>query len=80
MTTRPSQGLPGSYTSPNGSTGKLHLTWKVPFAPGRLVAVARKDGAVVARDELDTAGAPDTLRLTPDSARSRVPTAGRWRS
>ena len=25
----------GSYTSPNGSTGKLHLTWTVPFQPGR---------------------------------------------
>ena len=56
----------GSYTSPNGSTGKLHLTWHVPFAPGRLVAVARKDGAEVARDVLKTAGEPDTLRLTPD--------------
>ncbi len=56
----------GSYTSPNGSTGKLHLTWKVPFAPGRLVAVARKGGDVVARDVLETAGTPDTVRLTPD--------------
>ena len=57
---------PGSYTSPNGSAGKLHLTWHVPFAPGRLVAVARRDGRVVARDELRTAGEPDTVRLTPD--------------
>ncbi|MDX8056185.1 DUF4982 domain-containing protein [Lentzea sp. BCCO 10_0798] len=32
--------FPGSYTSPNGSAGKLHLTWTVPFQPGRLVAVA----------------------------------------
>jgi len=29
----------------SGSSGKLHLTWHVPFAPGKLVAVARKDGA-----------------------------------
>jgi beta-galactosidase len=56
----------GSYTSPNGSTGKLHLTWHVPFEPGRLVAVAKRDGVEVARDELRTAGAPYTLRLTPD--------------
>ena len=27
----------GSYTSPNGSMGKLHLTWTVPFQPGTLV-------------------------------------------
>jgi beta-galactosidase len=58
--------FPGSYTSPNGSAGKLHLTWNVPFAPGRLVAVARRGGKEVARDEVDTAGAPATVRLTPD--------------
>jgi beta-galactosidase len=58
---------PGSYQSPNGSSGKLHLTWTVPFAPGRLVAVARDAGGrVVARDEVDTAGAADALTLTTD--------------
>ncbi|MFF4488074.1 glycoside hydrolase family 2 TIM barrel-domain containing protein [Streptomyces sp. NPDC001544] len=57
---------PGSYTSPNGSAGKLHLTWKVPFAPGELKAVARRDGKVVARDVLRTAGAPHAVRLTAD--------------
>ena len=57
---------PGSYTSPNGSAGKLHLTWDVPFAPGKLVAVASRDGHQVARDEVDTAGPPAAVRLTPD--------------
>jgi beta-galactosidase len=58
---------PGSYESPNGSSGKLHLTWNVPFEPGRLVAVAKDtSGHVVARDEVDTAGAPYALNLTPD--------------
>ena len=56
----------GSYTSPNGSTGKLHLTWMVPFAPGELVAVASQDGVEVARDTLRTAGPPHALRLSPD--------------
>ena len=57
----------GSYTSPNGSSGKLHLTWNVPFAPGTLVAVAKDDfGSEVARDRIETAGAPYTLKLTPD--------------
>jgi beta-galactosidase len=60
---------PGSYESPNGSSGKLHLTWNVPFRPGRLVAVARDaSGRVVARDEVDTAGRPDALSLTTDRA------------
>ncbi|MFE9450970.1 glycoside hydrolase family 2 TIM barrel-domain containing protein [Streptomyces sp. NPDC006739] len=57
---------PGSYTSPNGSAGKLHLTWKVPFAPGELKAVARRDGKVVATDVLRTAGDPHAVRLTAD--------------
>jgi beta-galactosidase len=57
----------GSYTSPNGSTGKLHLAWDVAFQPGRLTAVARQNGRVVARDEIRTAGAPHAITLTPGS-------------
>ncbi|ANP51177.1 beta-galactosidase [Streptomyces griseochromogenes] len=57
---------PGSYTSPNGSAGKLHLTWKVPYRPGELKAVARRDGKVVAIDVLRTAGDPYAVRLTAD--------------
>jgi beta-galactosidase len=57
---------PGSYTSPNGSAGKLHLTWKVPYAPGELKAVARRNGKTVATDVLRTAGRPHAVRLTAD--------------
>jgi beta-galactosidase len=57
----------GSYTSPNGSTGKLHLTWEVPFSPGRLEAIGFSGGAEVARDTLVTAGPPRALTLTPDT-------------
>jgi beta-galactosidase len=57
---------PGSYTSPNGSAGKLHLTWKVAYEPGELRAVARRGGKTVATDVLRTAGAPHAVRLTPD--------------
>jgi beta-galactosidase len=61
---------PGSYQSPNGSSGQLHLTWNVPFEPGRLVAVARDaHGNVVARDEVDTAGRADRLALSTDRTR-----------
>jgi len=56
----------GSYTSPNGSTGKLHLTWAVPFQAGTITAVATSGGQVVARDEIRTAGTPHALSLTPD--------------
>ena len=58
---------PGSYQSPNGSSGNLKLIWNVPFSPGRLVAVAKDaSGRVVARDEEDTAGRPYALSVTPD--------------
>ncbi|WP_338702320.1 glycoside hydrolase family 2 TIM barrel-domain containing protein [Streptomyces sp. Q6] len=57
---------PGSYTSPGGSAGKLHLTWKVPYAAGELKAVARRGGKVVATDVLRTAAAPHAVRLTAD--------------
>lgn len=57
---------PGSCTSPNGSAGKLHLTWKVPYAPGELKAVARRGGRTVATDVLRTAGEPHAVRLTAD--------------
>ncbi|MFJ6080245.1 glycoside hydrolase family 2 TIM barrel-domain containing protein [Streptomyces sp. NPDC092369] len=57
---------PGSYTSPNGSAGKLHLAWKVPYRPGELKAVARSGGRAVATDVLRTAGPPHAVRLTAD--------------
>ncbi|WP_416968979.1 glycoside hydrolase family 2 TIM barrel-domain containing protein [Streptomyces sp. 4F14] len=66
---------PGSYTSPNGSAGKLHLTWKVPFQEGELKAVARRGGRTVATDVLRTAGAPHAVRLTAD--RKSLPADGR---
>ncbi|MET7455240.1 glycoside hydrolase family 2 TIM barrel-domain containing protein [Streptomyces sp. NPDC005574] len=66
---------PGSYTSPNGSAGKLHLTWHVPFSKGELKAVARRGGKVVATDVLRTAGAAHAVRLTAD--RTALPADGR---
>jgi beta-galactosidase len=63
------RGFPsGSYTSPTGGTGKLHLTWDVPFEPGELRAVAKRAGVPVATDVLRTAAEPHTIRLTPDRA------------
>lgn len=62
----------GSYTSPNGSAGKLHLSWSVPFVPGTLEAVARSGGKTVARDVIQTAG--PARELTLDTA-TRVLTA-----
>jgi beta-galactosidase len=42
------------------------VDWQVPYAPGRLEAVAKKDGREVARYVVETAGETVALRLTPD--------------
>ena len=42
--------------------------WQVPYQPGRLEAVARKAGRIVATYAVETTGAPVSLRLTPDRA------------
>jgi beta-galactosidase len=45
----------------------LHVQWNaVPFEPGRIEVVSYRNGKEVARDARYTAGAPVTLRLTPD--------------
>jgi beta-galactosidase len=44
----------------------FHVMWRVPFEPGTVKAVSRKDGKVVCEQEIHTAGAPAQLRLTPD--------------
>jgi beta-galactosidase len=44
------------------------VTFQVPYAPGRLEAVALRNGAEIARDAVVTSGAPARLVLTPDRA------------
>lgn len=44
----------------------LHVMWRIPFEPGRLQAVSRKAGKVVAKKEIVTAGAPAKIRLAAD--------------
>ncbi|HBN62934.1 MAG TPA: glycoside hydrolase family 2, partial [Porphyromonadaceae bacterium] len=46
--------------------GKYHASWRVDFTPGTVKAVSRKDGRIVATDEIRTAGEPYRIRLTPD--------------
>jgi beta-galactosidase len=48
----------------------LHLAWSVPYTPGVLKAVATKNGAVVATDELNTAGDPAKILLEADRSQA----------
>jgi beta-galactosidase len=47
-------------------TKNLHLEWKVSYAPGTLKALAKNNGKIVRMDEIQTAGAPAKILLTPD--------------
>jgi beta-galactosidase len=42
------------------------VEWQVPYAPGRLEAVAKNNGREVAHYTVETTGEPVALRLTPD--------------
>lgn len=44
------------------------VTFQVPYTPGKLEAVALRDGAEIGRDGVETSGAPARLVLTPDRA------------
>jgi len=46
--------------------GKMDLTWRVPYQPGTLEAVAYNAGQAVAEKRYATAGPPAAVRLTPD--------------
>lgn len=39
------------------------VTWEVPYVPGRLEAIARRDGKEIARTSVETAGPPHSLRI-----------------
>jgi len=46
-------------------TGCIYAFPNVTFAPGAIKAVATKDGKVVAQQEIQTAGEPKAIKLTP---------------
>jgi beta-galactosidase len=46
--------------------GIFHVSWRVPFEPGTVKVVTRKDGKEVMTKEISTAGAPAQIRLTAD--------------
>lgn len=43
------------------------VEWQVPYAPGKLEAVGRRDAKEIARFAVETTGVPAALRLVPDT-------------
>ncbi|MFZ0452540.1 MAG: DUF4982 domain-containing protein, partial [Ignavibacteriaceae bacterium] len=48
------------------SADDLHLIWSIPFKPGNLKAVGKKNGKVVLTTIDKTAGTPEMILLLPD--------------
>jgi len=59
--------LPPRARTPR-TTGDLHLTWDVPYAPGTLKAVGVKDGNSAATMEITTTGQAASINLSVDRA------------
>lgn len=56
-------GYSRPYIAP--TTSDLHLTWDVPYEPGILKVVGRKDGKIVT-EEVRTTSSPAAIRLSAD--------------
>lgn len=51
---------------------ELHVMWRIPWEPGTLKAVSRKNGKVVLTKEIKTAGAPARIELVADRKEIRA--------
>ena len=59
--------LNGQSLGKRSKTGEdLHVMWRVPYTPGTLKAVSRKQGKDVLTKEIKTAGEPVNIRLKAD--------------
>lgn len=63
---RPGAVRSWSDPTPAGTTADLHLTWDVPFEPGTLRVIGRRNGEIAAEEEIHTADAPATIALKLD--------------
>lgn len=66
----PQQGNSGGWNKFDhpyvaATTSDLHLSWDVPYEPGALKAIGKKDGQVVT-EEVHTTSGPAALRLSTD--------------
>ena len=51
----------------NATTADLHLSWDVPYEPGIVRAVGKRNGEVVCTETTETAGKPVSMRLIADN-------------
>ncbi|MBM7571865.1 glycoside hydrolase family 2 TIM barrel-domain containing protein [Aquibacillus albus] len=70
----PLQGMSekyGHYEKPfqYPTTADLHLSWDVPYEPGTIKAVGKKNNQVVRSETITTTGSPHQIRLTADRSK-----------
>ena len=58
--------LNGKSLGTQSKKDNLHVKWRVPFAPGTVKAVSKKNGNMVLAKEIKTAGDPYKLTLKAD--------------
>ena len=56
----------GVKKNSNNPKLRARIKWDIAYAPGTLVAVAKKNGKVVARHQIETTGEAVALKLVPD--------------
>jgi beta-galactosidase len=62
--------LNGKSLGTKKKTGdQLHVKWRVPFQPGTLKAISRKNGKTVLTKKIKTAGRPAKIQLVADRGR-----------
>ena len=57
-----------SLGSKSKSDSVFHVMWRIPFEPGIIKAVSKKDGEIVMVKEIKTAGEPEQINLSADRA------------
>jgi beta-galactosidase len=50
------------------TTSDLHLSWDVPYEPGKIEAVGRVNGKIVATEQIETTGDPAKIVLSTDKS------------
>jgi beta-galactosidase len=56
----------------NKKENDLHIKWRIPFEPGTVKAVSRKNGNMILTREIKTAGEPAGILLQPDRSTIRA--------
>ncbi len=61
-----------SLGSKSKTTDVLHIKWRVPYQPGIVKAVSKKNGRVVLTKEIRTAGAPAKIQIIADQTKLKA--------